>query len=75
MSVKDIIQQVKDSQKIDWEESFIEQELFDSLEIMTLVERLENEFGCTIKGADIVPENFETVALIEELVKRNGGKL
>lgn len=55
-------------------ENFIEQGMLDSFDVVNLVNELETEFGVSINGIDILPENFSTLESIMELVKRNGAK-
>ncbi len=47
----------------------------DSLAIITLVARLEAAFGIAIFPEDLVPENFESLDALRDLVRRNGGAL
>lgn len=42
---------------------------------MMMVERLEQSYGCSIKGTEIVPENFASIEAIQEMVVRNGGQI
>jgi acyl carrier protein len=51
---------------------FIEQGMLDSFDIVTLVNALDEKFGISIDGMDIVPENFSSVEKIEYLLKKNG---
>lgn len=53
---------------------FVEDGLFDSFDIVTLVAEFDKAFGISIDGADITPENFNTIDGIVELVKKNGAK-
>lgn len=53
---------------------FIEDALFDSFDIMTLVSDLDKNFGISIDGTDIIPENFWDIHAIEALVRKNGAK-
>lgn len=53
---------------------FIEEGLFDSFDIITLVSEFDREFGISIDGADITPENFNTVSSIVAMLKKNGAK-
>lgn len=53
---------------------FIEDGYFDSFDIVTLVTELDKTFNISIDGADITPENFNTIDNIVELVKKNGAK-
>ena len=52
----------------------IENGIIDSLGVMKLVAYLEEEFGIRISPDDLIPENFETVALIAKLVKSQSAK-
>lgn len=72
MTVEQIISELKDNIKINVSEEF-EEGFFDSLEIMALVENLEENFNCSIKGSDIIPENFLSIETIKTMVIHNGG--
>ncbi len=56
--------------EFDFEESdnFVEDGYLDSFDIVTLVSELETTFGVIIDGLDVLPENFETVQDICNLV-------
>lgn len=75
MTIKEIICEIKENEEIAWDRDFIEEGVFDSLEIMMMVERLEQSYGCSIKGTEIVPENFALIEAIQEMVVRNGGQI
>ena len=53
--------------------NFIEDELLDSFDIMSIVCDLEEKYNIEIDGMDILPECFCSIKQIEELVRRNGG--
>jgi len=53
---------------------FVEDGLFDSFDIVTLVAEFDKAFGISIDGADITPENFNTLDDIVEMVKKNGAQ-
>lgn len=53
---------------------FVVDGLFDSFDIVTLVAEFDKAFGISIDGADITPENFNTLDNIVELVKKNGAQ-
>ena len=55
--------------------NFIEDGMLDSLDIIRLVAELDDLFGISINGADIIPENFKGLNEIENLIKTNGGSL
>ena len=53
---------------------FVEDGLFDSFDIVTLVAEFDKAFGISIDGADITPENFNTLDDIVEMLKKNGAQ-
>lgn len=50
---------------------FIEEGMLDSFDVVTIVSDLEDAFGVVIDGMAILPENFSSVAKIEELVNNS----
>lgn len=54
---------------------FIADGYLDSFDIVSLVAELEDRFDCLIDALDILPENFNTVESIVEIVRKNGGKM
>jgi len=56
-------------------ENFIKQGLLDSFDIVSLVTTLDEEFGISIDGLDIIPENFSSIESITALLQKNGVKL
>ena len=54
--------------------NFIEEGILDSFDLVTLVSELDNTFGISIDGVDILPENFSTVDSIVNLLVKNGAK-
>lgn len=52
---------------------FIEDGLLDSFDLITLIDMLESEYGITIDGLDVVPENFCSTEAIAGLVRKSGG--
>ncbi len=59
--------------EFDFEESdnFVEDGYLDSFDIVTLVSELETAFDVVIDGLDVLPENFETVQDICNLISQN----
>ena len=55
-------------------EDFVMDGLLDSFDIISLSNMLEEKYGITIDGLDIVPENFASVDAITALVRKSGGK-
>lgn len=54
-------------------DDFIVEGLLDSLDIVLLISQLEEVFQITIDALDIVPEYFNSVENIVEVVKKSGG--
>jgi acyl carrier protein len=52
--------------------NFIEEGLLDSLDVVTLVSDIEKNYGISIEGVDILPENFRNAAAIKTLLQRYG---
>ncbi len=53
---------------------YIEEGMLDSFDLVTLVSELDNTFGISIDGVDILPENFCSVDAIASLLIKNGAK-
>lgn len=53
---------------------FIEEGMLDSFDLVTLVSELDNTFGISIDGVDILPENFCSLDAIAALLVKNGAK-
>ena len=54
--------------------NFIEEGILDSFDVINLVTALDSEFGISIDGTDVLPENFSSVNVIVMLLKKNGAK-
>lgn len=55
-------------------DNFVEDGFLDSFDVVTLVSEIEEKFGVVVDGMDVMPENFETVAAICELIERSDKK-
>ena len=53
-------------------EDYIEDGMLDSFDVVSLVSMMDKEYGISIKGREIVPENFSSLDKIQALVKRYG---
>jgi acyl carrier protein len=51
---------------------FFEEGILDSFDLITLVSELDQAFGISIDGMDILPTNFCNINAIAALLKRNG---
>lgn len=73
--IYDILLEIRPENDFKSSEDFIEDGLLDSFDVITLIDMLEEKFGISIDGLDIVPENFCSASAISELVKKNGGNI
>lgn len=51
-------------------ESFIEDGMLDSFDIVNLISYLDDAFNISIDGDEIVPENFMSILTIENMLKK-----
>lgn len=52
---------------------FFEDGLLDSFDVVSLVSLLEETYGITIDGLEILPENFSSVEAIANIITKSGG--
>lgn len=55
------------------DESLLDSGILDSASILELVAFLESRFGIVIPDEELLPQNFETIDAIVELVETKGG--
>ncbi|MBE6096534.1 MAG: acyl carrier protein [Schwartzia succinivorans] len=70
--VLDILKEIRPEYDFEKSEDFVAEGLLDSFDVVTLVSELETEFDIVIDGLDVVPENFNNIASILEVLKKNG---
>ena len=51
-------------------EDFFDDGMLDSFDMVLLVSELEKNFGISIDGMEILPENFLNIAAIESLLQK-----
>lgn len=47
---------------------FVEEGMIDSLDIVTIVDTAEEEYGAVIPGTEILPENFKDIDAIINII-------
>ena len=67
-----ILSQVRPDIDFSQSNDFFEDGVLDSFDLVTLVSELDQAYGISIDGMDIVPENFASIEKIEALVSRHG---
>ena len=66
----EILQSLKPDVKFTKDTRLVDDKIFDSLGMISLVAELSDEFDIEISPMDIVPENFETVETLYEMIER-----
>ena len=74
-TIKKILAEIRPEFDFESSTDFIEDCYLDSFDLVTLVAELDETFGISIDGLDIIPENFMSVETIADVVKKNGGSL
>jgi acyl carrier protein len=54
--------------------NFIEEGMLDSFDLVSLVDELDQEFGISIDGMDIISDNFSSIDAIANVLIKNGAK-
>ncbi len=65
-----ILNEVKPTRDLSAIEDIVEGGYLDSFELMFLITKLSEEFNIEIDVAEVVPENFNSVAAIAEMVEK-----
>jgi len=71
-SVLEILKEIRPEFDFSASNDFMADGMLDSFDMVTLVAALDKNYGISIPGTDIVPENFQNVAAIEALLKKSG---
>ncbi len=71
-TVADILKEVRPEFDFAASKDFIADGMLDSFDVVTLVAALDKNFGISIQGVEIVPENFKNHQTIEALLRKSG---
>jgi len=71
-TILEILTEIRPEFDFTGSEDFIEEGLLDSFDVVTLVSDIEMNYGISIEGVDILPENFRNAAAIKTLLQRYG---
>jgi len=69
-----ILQEIRPEFDFSQNLNFMEEGMLDSFDIVSLVTTLDDHYGISIDGMDILPENFATINSIMNLLVKNGVK-
>lgn len=67
----DILYEIDPDIDYENEQNLVEDGLFDSLEVMSIVMEIESVFNTAIDPDDIVAENFDSVEAILKMIEKN----
>ena len=65
----DILKSIKDDVDYANCDTLIDEKVFDSMELIELVSRVEETFGIEIDPNDITPENFNSADALHKLIE------
>ena len=74
-SVTDILKEIRPEFDFSASNDFLADGMLDSFDVVTLVSALDKNWGISIEGTDIVPENFKNLQAIEALLRKSGAKI
>jgi len=74
-SIAEILKEIRPEFDFTVSQDFISDGMLDSFDIVTLVSSLDKNFGVSIPGTEILPENFTNIQTIEALLRKSGAKL
>ncbi len=74
-SVVDILKEIRPEFDFSASHDFLADGMLDSFDMVTLVSALDKNYGISIQGTDIVPENFQNLQTIEALLRKSGAKI
>jgi len=71
-TVADILKEIRPEFDFTASNDFMADGMLDSFDMVTLVAALDKNFGISIQGTDIIPENFKNLQTIEALLRQCG---
>lgn len=75
ISVAEILKEIRPEFDFSASNDFLADGMLDSFDMVTLVSALDKNYGISIQGTDIVPENFQNLKAIEALLRKSGAKI
>lgn len=74
-TIAEILKEIRPEFDFTASHDFIADGMLDSFDVVTLVAALDKQYGISINGTDIVPENFKNLRTIEALLCKSGVRL
>ena len=66
----EILRELHDDVDFETEEALVDDGIIDSLDIVTLVTEINDQFDVSIPPEEIIPENFNSAAALYALIER-----
>ncbi|MBQ8982355.1 MAG: acyl carrier protein [Lachnospiraceae bacterium] len=73
-TILNILKDIRPEFDFESSNNFIEDGFLDSFDVVTVISELELKYNIVIDGLAVIPENFESLDSICELVKKSGEK-
>jgi acyl carrier protein len=74
-STAEILKEIRPEFDFSASNDFLADGMLDSFDMVTLVSALDKNYGISIQGTDIVPENFQNLQTIQALLRKSGAKI
>jgi len=71
-TVQEVLKGIRPEFDFTTSEDFIADGMLDSFDVITLISELDQNYGISIVGADILPENVRNLEAIEKLLHKYG---
>jgi acyl carrier protein len=71
-TVSEILHEIRPEFDFTTSVDFLADGMLDSFDMVTLVAALDKNYGISIQGTDIVPENFKNLDAIQNLLRQCG---
>jgi len=71
----DVLKEIRPEFDFTTSDDFISDGMLDSFDMVALVAALDKNYGISIQGTDILPENFKNLQTIEALLRQCGAKV
>jgi len=68
--ILNILKEIRPDVDFENETKLIDNSVLDSFDIISIVSELNNEFDIEINVNDLVPDNFNTVVAMQELIEK-----
>lgn len=66
----EILQSIRPDVDFEHEDALIDDEVLSSFDIIAMVSEINVQYGIEIQVDDLLPENFNSIQAIEELIER-----